>query len=192
MKARQAAHAGSFCLSASEIFMTRPPNAPDGFRLVIGPASLIARRMNALLVAAALRGPVRLILCARYLDLSSITYQLARQAPEHYQEILDQNLKLARAETCYQVAELLPKLEVSASPTLISSLLSGFYDQGVNEREVDALLFETIQALRRLSKAGPVVVSSAPDEQRARLFKALRQAAAQIEQPQAAALQAKG
>lgn len=150
------------------------------FRLVLGSPAFIAKRMHNLTVAYALEGPLRLLVCGHYIDLHGLSYDLARRTPRYYY-ILENDLMLARAETCYQVVGLLQRLEASSTPTLVTDLLTSFYDQGVHEQEVDALLFESIQALRRLSRAGVVVVSSPPDDQRARLFKALRQAAGKVE-----------
>jgi len=170
-----------------DIPSTMSDNTSSGFRLVVGPHSFVARHMHHLTVDYALKGPLRLLICGNYLDLSGLSYDLARQTQRYY-DILENDIMLSRAETCYQVAGVLQRLEASSMPTLITDLLTGFYDEGVHDHEVDDLLFETIQALRRLSRAGAVVVSSSPDAKRSRLFNALMQAAGMVERPQAAAI----
>lgn len=159
---------------------------PGLIYLVTGPSRFTTSEMHRLLVEAALLGPVKILLGGNRFLFYEIAYALAAQT-ERYEEILEKRITLSRAETCYQVLALLAETESTPTLTLVSDLLTSFYDQGVPEKEVDQLLFESLLELRRLSRAAPVVVSAHGKGTRPRLLKALERSADEIFSPQSGA-----
>jgi hypothetical protein len=137
--------------------------------------------MYRLVVQSALAGPVKLLVGDNRYDHYGINYALARLTGR-YESIMAENIRLSRAETCYQMVELLAQTEADQACTLVMDLLRSFYDEGVPEREVHQLLFESILHLRRLSKTAPLVVSAEPSAKRPYLYQALAKAADRIEQ----------
>jgi hypothetical protein len=81
-----------------------------------------------------------------------------RMAPRP--EIALGRLRLSRAFTCFQLAQLIEEAEASLSPVLILDLLSTFYDNSVPLRGVERLLTQVISHLKRLAAVGPVIVGA--------------------------------
>jgi hypothetical protein len=81
-----------------------------------------------------------------------------RMAPQP--EIALGRLRLSRAFTCYQLAQLVEEAEASLSPVLVLDLLSTFYDESVPLRDVERLLTQVISHLKRLALVGPVIVGA--------------------------------
>jgi hypothetical protein len=81
-----------------------------------------------------------------------------RMAPQP--EIALGRLRLSRAFTCYQLAQLIEEADASLSPVLILDLLSTFYDNSVPLRDVERLLTQVISHLKRLAAVGPVIVGA--------------------------------
>lgn len=75
-------------------------------------------------------------------------------------EIALGRLRLSRAFTCYQLAQLIEEADASLSPVLVLDLLSTFYDESVPLRDVERLLTQVISHLKRLAAVGPVVVGA--------------------------------
>ena len=69
-------------------------------------------------------------------------------------------LRLSRAFTCYQLAQLIEEADASLSPVLVLDLLSTFYDESVPLRDVERLLTKVISHLKRLAAVGPVIVGA--------------------------------
>lgn len=136
--------------------------------------------MQDLMVETALRRPLRVLVAGNRFNLYGITYALAAKTGR-YAEILENNIFLSRAETAYQVTALLKEAKTDGMLTLVTDLLTSFYDESVPEGEVDQLLFEAITELQRLGKAAPVVVSAHAKAGRPRLLKALERAAQRVE-----------
>ena len=151
--------------------------------LISGQRNSIYQRMHALIVELALAGPVKLLIGGNRYDHYGINYALAAAVP-HYERILEENIRLSRAETCYQMVELLNQTPANQTPSLVLDLLTSFHDESISERDINQLLFEAILELRRLSREAPVVVSAHPGENRPQLLKVLEKAFDRIEQPQ--------
>jgi len=147
--------------------------------LLSGPRYLCFQHSHALMVQAALQRPLRVLVGGNRFSVYDLAYALAARTGE-YEEIMRQRIHLARAETCYQMAELLIETETLPLLTLVTDLTSSFYDPGVPESEIDQLLFRCIAELRRLSQAAPLLVSASPGPVRPRLLKALEKAAARV------------
>ena len=153
---------------------------PGSIYLITGSRRFTGQEIHRLIVQAALLGPVRVLLGGNRFSFYDIAYALAAETGL-YEEILEKHITLSRAETCYQVVELLIETKTSTTLTLVSDLLTTFYDESVSEKEVDQLLFEGIQELRRLSSQAPVVVSAHPRDNRPRLLKVLEKAVNVVE-----------
>jgi len=153
---------------------------PGSMTLITGRRSLTYQRMHALIVELALSDSVRLLIGGGRYDHYGINYALAMATPR-YERIMDENIHLSRAETPYQVVELLHQIQADRTPTLALDLLKTFYEEGLPEREVDQLLFETILQLRRISRQATVIVSAHSKPNRPRLLKALENAVERVE-----------
>jgi len=153
-----------------------------GIMLVSGENKYTYRKMHALIVELALTGPVKVLIGGNRYDHYGINYALAAAA-SCYEYILDSHIRLSRAETCYQMVELLRQTPADQTPCLVLDLLAPFHDESVPEREMDQLLFETILELRRLSQTAMVTVSAHAGKNRPRLLKVLENAFNQVEQP---------
>jgi len=150
--------------------------------LITGERAFTRQRMHALIVALALENPVRLLIGGNRYNHYGINYAIAAASP-HYEQILNEHIFLSRAETCYQMVELLIQTKAAPNPTLVLDLLTTFYDESAPDREVNQLLFDAILQLRRLSQQAPVVVSAHSGQNRPRLLKALVNTADQVEYP---------
>jgi len=151
--------------------------------LVIGRHSYTHQKMQALIVELALANPVKILIGGNRYDHYGINYALAAATP-HYEQILQENIYLSRAETCYQMVELLYQTPADQTPSLVLDLLMPFQDESVPEHEIDQLLFEAILELRRLSQQADVTVSAQAGQKRPRLLKVLENALERVERPQ--------
>jgi hypothetical protein len=151
--------------------------------LISGQRNSTYQRMHALIVELALAGPVKVLIGGNRYDHYGINYALAA-ATSCYEYILDTHIRLSRAETCYQMVELLKLTPSDQTPNLVLDLLTPFHDEGVPEREINQLLFEAILEIRRLSRGAMVAISAQAGKNRPRLLKALENALDQVEQPQ--------
>jgi hypothetical protein len=161
---------------------------PAGITLITGGRGYTYQKMHALIVDLALDGPVKVLIGGNRYDHYRVNYALAA-VTSCYEYVLDQHIRLSRAETCYQMVELLAQTRADPVPILVLDLLASFYDERAPERELDQLLFEAVLELRRLSRAAAVVVSAHPDPDRPRLLEAVKKAAGRVEGPQAPSLQ---
>jgi hypothetical protein len=152
--------------------------------LMTGRRSYVHHSMHALLVELALAGPVKVLIGGNRYDHYWINYALAAVTPL-YEYILDHHIRLSRAETCYQMVELLTQTKAESVPCLVLDLLATFYDEGLPEREIDQLLFEAILQLRRLGRRAAITVSAHMGEKRPQLLKVLEHAVDRAEEPSA-------
>lgn len=85
--------------------------------------------------------------------------RLARRlSPDPY-AVLDR-IKLSRAFTCFQMAQLVENSPAQPQPLVLLNLLATFYDESVSLREVERLLANTLTHLKRLAAVGPVLVGT--------------------------------
>ena len=143
---------------------------PDKLRLITGSPALTTAYMRRCLVRLAVRAPIRWLICGNYLDLQLLIYNVARSAGGNYYRVLQDNIAISRAETCYQVVALLRKTQPAAAPTFVTDLLLHFYDDKVRDDEVSELFIQGILALKELCQAGPVIVSASPGTERTQLY----------------------
>jgi hypothetical protein len=85
--------------------------------------------------------------------------RLARRLSSDPHPIL-QRLRLSRAFTCFQLAELIENAPASTEPLFVLDLLTTFYDESVPLRDVERLLINSIAHLKRLAAVGPVIVGA--------------------------------
>ena len=71
-----------------------------------------------------------------------------------------ENVRLARAFTCYQMLALLEGTQPDGAPVLVLDLLSTFYDESVPLFESQRLLANALRQLMRLRIAAPLAVSA--------------------------------
>ena len=159
------------------------PPSPVGITLITGPRSYTHRRMHALIVELALAGPVKVLIGGRHYDHYGVNYALAAATP-YYDHILDNHIRLSRAETCYQMVELLSQTQTDMIPSLVLDLLTPFYDESIPDGEINQLLFEAILALKRLSQNAAIAVSAHSGGNRPHLLKVLENALDRVEYPQ--------
>ena len=143
---------------------------PGKFRLVSGPPALTTAYMRRCLVRLAVCAPIRWLICGNYLDLQLLIYDVARSAGGDYYHVLEDNIAISRAETCYQVVALLRKTQAAAAPTFVTDLLLHFYDDKVRDDEASELFIQGILALKGLAQAGPIIVSASPGTERTQLY----------------------
>ncbi|MBC8334755.1 MAG: hypothetical protein HQ525_11930 [Anaerolineae bacterium] len=150
--------------------------------LITGQRSYTYSQMHVLIVELALLGPLKLLIGGNRYDHYGINYALAARS-SRYEHILKEHIFLSRAETCYQMVELLIQTQADHRPSLVLDILATFHDEGVPEREINQLLFEAISALRRLSQLATVVVSACLGQNRPHLLNALEKAVDRVEYP---------
>ena len=69
-------------------------------------------------------------------------------------------LRLSRAFTCFQLAELIENAPSGLEPLFVLDLLSPFYDESIPLRDSERLLATTLTHLKRLAAAAPVIVGA--------------------------------
>ncbi|MBN2554889.1 MAG: hypothetical protein JXA97_03030 [Anaerolineales bacterium] len=85
--------------------------------------------------------------------------RLARRVSVRPQELLER-IRLSRAFTCFQLAELIENTPADPEPLIVLDLLTTFYDESVPLREVERLLDTSLAHLRRLAACGPVIIGA--------------------------------
>jgi hypothetical protein len=69
-------------------------------------------------------------------------------------------LRLSRAFTCFQLAELIENTPSGVEPLFVLDLLATFYDESVPLRDSERLLAATLMHLKRLASEAPVIVGA--------------------------------
>ena len=132
---------------------------PTRLVLVTAPKAANAQ-MLALTARLAHVGAVRVLDGGNSFDAYAIARTLRSLTP-HVETTLAQ-INVQRAFTCYQMLTLLAETPPTPIPTLVLDALSTFHDESVPLPERFRLLRACVQHLQRLSRAGPVVVSTRP------------------------------
>ena len=145
-----------------------------------GSWELTGSRMHEYIIDCALNGAVTVLTGGNRFALYDIAYDLYQYTDE-FIDLLENRVFLYRADTCYQVLDLLQKTPHWSVPTLISDMLVTFDDESVREEEVDQLLAECLEELHRLKQNAPVLVSAQIGQRRQRLLKALLRAADEVQ-----------
>jgi len=85
--------------------------------------------------------------------------RLARRLTPQPRAVLSR-MRLSRAFTCFQLAELIENTPTDSSPLFVLDLLNTFYDESVPPRDVERLLARVVAQLKRLAAIGPVIVGA--------------------------------
>jgi hypothetical protein len=85
--------------------------------------------------------------------------RLARRLSAHPRATLGR-IRISRAFTCFQLAELIENAPASPEPLFVLDLLATFYDESVPLPDSERLLSNTITHLKRLATIGPVIVGA--------------------------------
>jgi len=128
--------------------------------VVIGPADLTLNAALEVVAHLAVRGPLMLIDGGNRLDLFRMARRIRRQTLRLDESL--ENIRLARAFTCYQMVALLEGAPAGPQPKVALGLLSTFYDESVALAESQRLLASCLHHLRRLSRLAPLLITSAP------------------------------
>lgn len=113
-------------------------------------------------------GPLHIILGGNRYTLDYLPVLLGRRVIDIY-TILNQ-IKVSRAETCYQMLDALKKTPAGNTPLIVMELLSSFYDENLSNEEVTGVLNSCVAALIRLSKNTPIIITADPDDRRPELI----------------------
>jgi len=124
--------------------------------LVIAPGQALERLLD-LTAHLAPQGALRVLDGGNSFNVYTVASYLRRRTP-HLKAAL-QNIRVARAFTCYQMLALLESTPSSPAPTLVLDLLATYYDESVPFGERRRLLMNSLTQLRRLSLAAPVGVA---------------------------------
>jgi hypothetical protein len=69
-------------------------------------------------------------------------------------------IRLSRAFTCFQLAELIENAPAGPEPLFVLEMLATFYDESVPLADSERLLTVTLAHLKRLAAVGPVIVGA--------------------------------
>ena len=133
-----------------------------GLTLIAGPRGLRRALITRLSVHLALLGGLRVLDGGNSFDGLKLARELRRQT-RAYHAALDR-VRVSRAFTCYQMGALLSDTQPDRSPTLVLDLLATFYDENVALSDRATLLNGVLACLVRLSRAAPLFVSAAPQD----------------------------
>lgn len=85
--------------------------------------------------------------------------RLARRLSDRPHSVMSR-IRLSRAFTCFQLAELIEGTAPDRSPLFVLDMLSTFYDESVPLAEVERLLSQTVAHLKWLAASGPVIIGA--------------------------------
>lgn len=84
---------------------------------------------------------------------------------------------VSRAETCYQMVDVLSALKPSPIPLVITDMLEAFYDEDLTEQETGMLLEKCVLRMGVLSQESPLLISVNPTTRRTNLIERLERIA---------------
>jgi hypothetical protein len=138
-----------------------------------GESEILHAAMEEFVSRLAMRNPVQVIVGGNRISFEHLSLILGEQIGQVYQ-IMDRIL-VSRAETCYQMKDVLTALEPIPSPIVITDMLASFYDENLTLPEVTLLLQKCIQRVHQLSELAPVLISADPDPARLELLQLVDQ-----------------
>jgi hypothetical protein len=156
---------------------TLPALQPGQLHLILAARAAQHQLVNALIARRALAGPIRVLDGGNCFKGHHLARELRRGTPDLKAAL--ENVHVARAFTCYQVATLLNSTSEVPFPTMVLEMLSTFYDESVPLVERQRLLETCRVQLRRLSSQASVAVSVSPppDEASGKLLSVLEEIA---------------
>jgi hypothetical protein len=129
-----------------------------------GESDILHAAMEEFVHRLGMRGLVQVIVGSNRISFEHLSLILGERIG-HVYEIMDRIL-VSRAETCYQMKDVLTALEPSPNPIVITNMLSSFYDENLTLNEVTLLLQKCIQRVHQLCEFAPVLISAEPDSDR--------------------------
>jgi hypothetical protein len=133
-----------------------------------GDSDVLHDAMQEFIDRLGMRGEVQVIVGGNRISFDHLPLILGEQIGNVYQ-IMDRIL-VSRAETCYQMQDVLRALQSSLMPIVITDMLDSFYEEDLTSKEVTLLLQKCILHIQRLSETAPVVISAAGDLSRPNLL----------------------
>jgi hypothetical protein len=127
--------------------------------------------MQELIFRFAMQGEVKVVVGANRISFDRLPLILGDRAGEVY-EIMDRIL-VSRAETCFQMQDVLAYLEPSPSPIVITDMLQSFYEKDLSINEVSLLLKKCVRRIHQLSETAPVLISAEGNAERPVLLETL-------------------
>jgi|SRR3990172_4450984 hypothetical protein len=157
---------GSFALSSVRQMVPLPQ---DGLvYLFQGDKEVLHDAIQEFINRLGMRGAVQVIVGGNRISFDHLPLILGEKIGNVY-EIMDRIL-VSRAETCYQMQDVLKALESSQMPIVITDMLESFYEEDLTSKEVTLLLKKCIMHIHRLSETAPVVISAMGDPSRPNLL----------------------
>lgn len=120
-----------------------------------------------------IQGFVQVIVGGNRIAFDHLPLLLGEQIGSVY-AIMDRIL-VSRAETCYQMQDVLAALEPGSAPIVIIDMLESFYEEDLTVQEVTLLLQKCLRRIQELSKTAPILIGSRGDPGRPTLIKLLEQ-----------------
>ena len=133
------------------------PTLKRGTLVVVYAAHAASNEISHVAAQLALRGPLTVLDGGNRFQ----AYRIAHLLRKHTTEIqaAAERLYIRRAFTCYQMLALLEDTTSHPQPYMVLDLLSTFYDDNVQSREVERLLSACLDQVERLYRSAPVAIT---------------------------------
>jgi hypothetical protein len=138
-----------------------------------GAGRVLSTAMQEFIDRFAMQGQVRVIVGGNRISFEHLPLILGPRASEVY-EIMDR-IQVSRAETCYQMKDVLVSLEASRTPIVITDMLESFYEEDLALKEVSLLLTTCLDQIVKLSEHAPVLIGAQANPERPTLIAMLEQ-----------------
>lgn len=162
---------GPFALSSVRQMV---PFAQGGLvYLFQGDRDVLHTAMQEFIDRLGMRGAVHVIVGGNRISFDHLPLILGERIGNVY-EIMDRIL-VSRAETCYQMQDVLAALEPSPVPIVITDMLESFFEEDLTSQEVTLLLKKCIKHVHKLSNTAPVLISAGDDLSRPNLLELIEQ-----------------
>lgn len=129
--------------------------------LVLVAPHAAAQSMITLAANLALRGPLRVLDGGNRFNAFLVARCLRSIRAPNLEQTLE-NIRVARAFTCYQMTVMLEQTPLEPLPTLVIDLLDTFYDESAPLPERRRLARRCAQRLKILGKHAPTIASLRP------------------------------
>ena len=125
--------------------------ARPGHFLLVATLGMERGRVTELIAQLSLRGPLTILAGSDWLPGDRLTRSLRRETVDVKQVL--EHVRLARAFTCYQLANLLAEMKPDGAPLLVLDFLHTFYSPDLPLPVRFKVLKECCQSLQRLARA---------------------------------------
>ncbi len=157
---------GPFALSSVRQML---PLAQGGLvYLFQGDRDVLHTAMQEFIDRLGMHGAVQVVVGGNRISFDHLPLILGEQIG-HVYEIMDRIL-VSRAETCYQMQDVLAALDPGPIPIVITDMLESFYEDDLTPKEVTILLQKCIQHIHKLSETAPILISAIGDPSRPNLL----------------------